>query len=1784
MSAFRSRPRALLLILALGSLAILAGVGSRVFFAANVTYCSTFNGGVCPTWNPKFFSLVNPKGYDVVADKSLTRMGSREYTEGGNDYYEFLFSWNAVNITGSSTLDACLLLDNSATSVGNATNAICAEAINTGASNTPVPKLTNLSGLYPCSGTLKPNNCSGAPSAPVASNIQMGDLNSLDPTIELTTKSDPWGPGSPWPASADWPYDTTVRVKILKTDLDKLGKIINLCSYASGSFSSDPSDCLLPQAGPPIGLLNVQKNVTGGDGTFNFNVSPVLDGTTGQPSCNNNWTKCLAYSIQTQTGTGGVTVPMIAGTGVASVQEQDPSPAYSLASIVCVPPNPLPPPDPGTTGTVDLVNRQVTGIDIIKESITTCTFTNSKNKAHVAVTKKITNSNGGTANASDFSITLTDQSNVTTTVSAGTTAQAQWTQPDVQLPEGKYTLGETPTSPGYSASYTGDCAGQTLQVSAGQSYSCTVTNTDIAPVLALQKQVTNAYGGTTAAPGAFTLTAKSSTTTISGTGSVSSSVPAGTYTLSESGPAAYKQSGDWSCTNGVSVQNGNQITLTVGQHTTCTVTNAAVQPKLTVIKHVNNTNGGTLQSSNFTMQVKDGSNNVVASFNGADTPGATIGLNAGGYTVSEVSVSGYTAQYSLDCSGTLSVGDNKTCTVTNQDQAGTLTVIKHVVNSYGGTATANQFTMHVTAGSPSVNDFPGSETGVQVLISAGSFSVTEAAGGPNGYKASPSGCSGTMTVGGSATCTITNNDTQPQLIINKVMNITHGGTLTAANFSGTATVTGGGASYPWSGAQTTIPLATAGSYTVSEKATTGYTPSFSVDCVADNTGLNGVVSVAMGQTKTCTITNSDQQGTLVVNKVVSNTHGGQGIASNFGFQVNGGNTVSFVQTTDTLHGSNSVKLNAGNNYTITEPSNPAYTSTSDCINITIANGVTTTCTITNQDKAPQLTIKKSMNITHGGTLTAANFSGAVSTVPPSSTSYAWTGASTTIALATGGSYKVAETAVTGYAPTFGGDCAPDGTVSVVPGDAKTCTIINSDQQGTLTIIKHVSNTHGGGLAPSDFTLNVTAGHPSSTSVKGSDAGVAVMIDAGAYTVAETAVKGYAPTPASCTGTMTNGGALTCTITNNDVPPQLTLTKNVTNNNGGTALNTAWTLNATVGPTPFSGKTGVTSDANFKSGTYTLSESGGPDGYSASGWTCTGGGSQNGNQITLNIGDVVNCSITNDDIPPVLTLTKNVQDPYNDPSLPPSSFTVGTTGGPTNFSGAGSASSPGTFRAGTYTLSESGPSGYTAGAWVCTGQGTQPTPNQITLGIGQTASCTIINTLLNIPPNVSLTKTAFPKNLDSSGGTVTFTVTIKNLSGIWDPFTITSLTDDTYGDLNTGAGLPAPGKTPGSDNCANLVGTVIPGGGSITCTFTGFFPPVPTNEVKTETDTVTVTGTDDDNAGASSLGQAKGSATVTEVLPIAITSGNCAIDNFTRIFSQDSAYQYTATNPGQFFYNLGVAGTPGTTKHVTLQLPWPFITQGSQPITVYDTVGFAGGCYSPSGSTYSINNITYLKGYGIPLANPTGYPPQHNPLAIQNVELDVKIPSTGFAFLVQHLDDGLKGPYVDVNGDNVNDVILYGTDPAGDATDPNTGNILMPQGFSHPFEMSACLDPIDSCTDPMATVTVQGGTTFTNNNQFQKLVGVSGQVTYNGAPVPGMTVQLSGKTLLGAAITDSNGQYTIAYKAKNGNFTVTLVDPLTTVSNMSGGGAVTISGYPGSTSTSVNLKSGGSATVNFGLIP
>jgi len=180
---------------------------------------------------------------------------------------------------------------------------------------------------------------------------------------------------------------------------------------------------------------------------------------------------------------------------------------------------------------------------------------------------------------------------------------------------------------------------------------------------------------------------------------------AGTYALSETSVTGYTNT-SITCSN--SSGQVTSVTVGLGENVTCTFVNDDNAASLTLIKHVVNDNGGTASASDFTLNVS-GSSPTPGSFQGAEAPGTSVALNAGTYNVGETGPSGYQGAFSSDCSGSIAVGDEKTCTVTNDDVRPKLIVVKHVVNDNGGAATASDFTMAVTGSSPSPASFPGAE-------------------------------------------------------------------------------------------------------------------------------------------------------------------------------------------------------------------------------------------------------------------------------------------------------------------------------------------------------------------------------------------------------------------------------------------------------------------------------------------------------------------------------------------------------------------------------------------------------------------------------------------------------------------------------------------------------------------------------------------------------------------------------------------------------------------------------------------------------------------------------------------------------------------------------------------------------------------------------------------------------------------------------------------------------------------------------------------------------------------
>jgi Prealbumin-like fold domain len=269
---------------------------------------------------------------------------------------------------------------------------------------------------------------------------------------------------------------------------------------------------------------------------------------------------------------------------------------------------------------------------------------------------------------------------------------------------------------------------------------------------------------------------------------------------------------------------------------------------LIVVKHVVNDNGGGASASQFTMKI-----NGVTATGGNEFPGSEAGtdrkVTTGSYSVAETGPSGYDASLSSGCSGTIAAGQTKTCTVTNDDKPGTLIVKKHMIDDNGGTKTAGDFTMKVTAGHPSQSSFAGSESGTTVTVDAGSYSVDEDS--VSGYtKMIGAGCAGTIANGETKTCTITNDDQPGHLIVIKHVVNVNGGKAKASQFSMkiNGIVVQGTNPFPGAESPGTNKTVNAGSYTVTETGPAGYILVPSADCSG---------TIAVGQTKTCTMLNHD---------------------------------------------------------------------------------------------------------------------------------------------------------------------------------------------------------------------------------------------------------------------------------------------------------------------------------------------------------------------------------------------------------------------------------------------------------------------------------------------------------------------------------------------------------------------------------------------------------------------------------------------------------------------------------------------------------------------------------------------------------------------------------------------------------------------------------------------------------------------------------------------------------------------------------------------------------------
>ena len=152
------------------------------------------------------------------------------------------------------------------------------------------------------------------------------------------------------------------------------------------------------------------------------------------------------------------------------------------------------------------------------------------------------------------------------------------------------------------------------------------------------------------------------------------------------------------------------------------------------------------------------------------TSGATTTFAADNYIITETGISGYVASFSGDCDAsgqiTLNPGDAKTCTITNNDLPGNITLIKSVINNNGGIKQPVQFPLLVDGSLVQNNTATSTLANIAHTINEtqqSGYTFISMLGVSNYGQSCPAVLGGSITLaeGEAITCTITNDDNPP---------------------------------------------------------------------------------------------------------------------------------------------------------------------------------------------------------------------------------------------------------------------------------------------------------------------------------------------------------------------------------------------------------------------------------------------------------------------------------------------------------------------------------------------------------------------------------------------------------------------------------------------------------------------------------------------------------------------------------------------------------------------------------------------------------------------------------------------------------------------------------------------------------------------------------------------------------------------------------------------------------------------------------------------------------------
>ncbi len=221
------------------------------------------------------------------------------------------------------------------------------------------------------------------------------------------------------------------------------------------------------------------------------------------------------------------------------------------------------------------------------------------------------------------------------------------------------------------------------------------------------------------------------------------------------------------------------------------------------------------------------------------------------------------------------------------------------------------------------------------------------------------------------------------------------------------------------------------------------------------------------------------------------------------------------------------------------------------------------------------------------------------------------------------------------------------------------------------------------------------------------------------------------------------------------------------------------------------------------------------------------------------------------------------------------------------------------------------------------------------------------------------------------------------------------------------------------------------------------------------------------------------------------------------------YRVTATNPGQFFYNIFYYTDDSISKAFTIKIPDPFVTQGANPVHIYDSISTSRDYILPSG-----NDIT---------SQFTIEPNYSDDGDFTGFTIKPSDDYSGPIYITIHLDISWKKTLGALSKDASGNAL--------DGLSPSPQPVKIPNGDDFSFSVSGPFSDSD---------------TIYNVNVFKCDPGFAGIVTDAiGNPIKGVKVQIYGPDdkLIATVYTDQDGWYMYNYKhtGKAATFTIKLPD-------------------------------------------